>query len=346
VDIVGIHGLGVKMDRDDIIKPTPVYAAWLRDMYTGPCELRQRAIMDNEKSGRLIHETVQTWSWSSGPYKAFEIPSILNKTHLVDALGDYCAKRNFMREDYATHLHLDIDRNQSFEVTIGNGKKVKTTGVARTTFQFKDEKEDYPLLFHVLPNCIHNVILGKGFLKATSTFSNLVNKARRVKERILTGITHRHLLYLGDSAPRFTGFINGIREVDALADSGAKVMVMDEDYATSLGLEINRSRRHRTPLRFADNSTAHTSGMALGVQWQFGHGSEGPLYLLDFHVLKNAPANVILSDEFLFGTDAFSQYECFLVDEDDEDDDAFFFAIDVDANQSHRGEFRPTQIQL
>jgi hypothetical protein len=242
-----------------------------------------------------------------------------------------------MKEAYANKLRLDIDRSQSSEVTIGSGKKVVTTGVAKTSFRFKDEAEEYTLIFHILPSCIHNVILGKGFLKATNTFSNLANKARRIKERILDGITHRHLLYLGDSAPRFGGLINGAPE-EALADSGAKVLVMDEDYAMSIGLSVEKGRKHRTRLKFADNSTAYTSGTTYGVEWEFGHGGgASDRFLLDFHVLKNAPANVILSDEFLFGTDAFIEYECFLVDEDDEDDDAFFFAIDVDANHPTQG---------
>lgn len=246
-----------------------------------------------------------------------------------------------MKEEFARKLRLDIDQSQSSEVTIGSGKKVITTGVARTTFRFKEEAEDYPLVFHILPSCIHNVILGKGFLKATKTFSNLVNKARRIKERILDGISHHHLLYLGDSAPHFEGLINGVPE-DALADSGAKVLVMDESYAMRLGLSVERGKSHRTRLKFADESTAYTSGMTYGVEWKFGHGGDSERFLLDFHVLKNAPANVILSDEFLFGTDAFSEYECFLVDEDDEDDDAFFFAIDVDANHPNQGMFEGT----
>jgi hypothetical protein len=36
---------------------------------------------------------------------------------------------------------------------------------------------------------------------------------------------------------------------------------------------------------------------------------------LDIHILKNAPAAVILSDDFLFGTNAFSKYDCYLLDE-------------------------------
>jgi len=125
--------------------------------------------------------------------------------------------------------------------------------------------------------------------------------------------------------PGFKGILNGKPEF-GLADSGAKVMVMDEDYARSLNLPINSDER--TKLVFADGSTAKTSGMVYGVEWEFGHEVRNQNHKLDFHILRNAPANVILSDSFLSGTDAYSKYDCFLVDDDDEDDEAYFFAID------------------
>jgi hypothetical protein len=266
--------------------------------------------------------------------QVYEIPSFLGKSHPVNALADSCAKWNFIREDYADLLGLHIDRGQTSEVTVGSGKKVVTTGVTKTSFRFRDESQEYPLIFHILPNCIHNVILGKGFLKATSTLSNLLNFARRIKERILKGVSHHHLLYLGDSAPRFGGLVNGIPH-EALADSGAKVLVMDEDYALSMGLHISREEEHRTLLRFADESTAYTSGVTYGVEWQFGYGGQSQRFQLDFHILKHSPANVILSDKFLFSTEAFCNYECFLVDDDEDDDeDAYFFAIDVVVSHS------------
>lgn len=63
--------------------------------------------------------------------------------------------------------------------------------------------------------------------------------------------------------------------------------------------------------------------------------------MVDFHSLKKSPANVILSDKFLFEIEAFSQYDCFLVDEDDEDENAFIFAIDLDVSHAGQGECYP-----
>jgi hypothetical protein len=142
-----------------------------------------------------------------------------------------------MKEAYAKGLGLSINRGDISTVRIGSGKRLITVGTVVTPFRFKEEPEVYSLAFHILPDCIHNVILGKAFLKATNTFSSLANKARRVIRRAVKGMT-RHLFYLGHSAPRFTGLLNGQKQ-EALADSGAKVLIMDEDYARSAGLPIS-----------------------------------------------------------------------------------------------------------
>jgi hypothetical protein len=261
----------------------------------------------------------------------YEIPCSLGSTLKLNALGDYCSKKNIMREDIAVRFGFTINRGETSSITIGSGITLRTTGTTVAPFRFDGERETYALRFHILPDCIHNIVLGKVFLKATATFSLAINFFRRVKRRVTNALSKHDLLYLGDRAPRFTGLVNGQRQ-EALADSGARVMVMDESYARSIGLPIAQGKQFTTKLRFADGSTAWTSGMTLGVTWEFGQGGRNVPYNLDFHILKNAPANVILSDDFLFGTNAFVLYDCFLVDEDDEDEDAFFFVIDIDAS--------------
>ncbi|KAF2652006.1 hypothetical protein K491DRAFT_72355 [Lophiostoma macrostomum CBS 122681] len=263
----------------------------------------------------------------------YEIPSYLEQAHLTQALGDSGAKHNFMKEEYALQLGLSINHQDQTEVTIGSGKKVATTGTVQATFRFKNESKMYSLRFHLLPRCLHNVILGRVFLKATGTFKTLANFLQRVVQRSVKGNLPHHLLYLGDSAPTFSGRLNGMAQ-DALADSGSKVLVMDEDYARTIGLPIVSGSQYSTKLKFADETTTYTSGMTHGVKWEFGPGGVSEVYELDFHILKNAPANVILSDSFLFGTNAFSQFDCYLADEDDEDADTYFYAIDVDEDYS------------
>ncbi|RYP41530.1 hypothetical protein DL767_000957 [Monosporascus sp. MG133] len=276
---------------------------------------------------------LQNHKQSDNEVRVFEIPGLLAK-HSTKAVGDYGAKKNFIKEEYAVSLGLPVNRDVVCKVTVGSGKTVSTTGAVTAPFRFRGERHRHDLKFHLLPDCIHDVILGKSFLKLTETFKNLFNFSRRVKERVLRGISQFHLLYLGTSSPMFMGSINGQPQT-ALADSGAKVLVMDEAYARSIGASIHTGHNHRTRLKFADNSTANTSGMAYDVEWRFGrHGEFTSPYRLNFHILKNAPANVILCDTFLFDNEAFSRYHNYLVDNEDdyedEEDKSHCFAIDVD----------------
>jgi hypothetical protein len=211
-----------------------------------------------------------------------------------------------------------------------------------TVQEFAEEPDRYELLFHILPQCVYDVILGKSFLKATRTLSNLANFARRMKKRVLKGLSKHRLFYLGDSAPNFTGLVNG-RRSDALGDSGSNVLVMDEDHARSLGLQILTEKAHRSRLIFVDSSMAYTSGLTKSVRWQFDFSGNRHGHFLDFHVLENAPAEVILSDSFLFETEAFSQYECYMLDDEDKDfdADANFFTISYDPSYRNRGKIFP-----
>lgn len=274
------------------------------------------------------------------PKTIYEIPGRLAKSHRIDALGDTAAKMNFMREEEAIRMGFPIDRNIVHRVTIISGHSATTTGTTQVPFSFDGEKDTHLLTFHLLPDCVHKVILGKAFLKATRTLSVLKNFARRVRKRVERGLSEYALLYLGENAPKFTGLLNG-RPRQALADSGANCLIMDEDFARKQGLPIVEDDEHRSTVRFADNTTATTSGMTFGVRWEFGLGGAGKEHKLDFHILKGAPADVILSDEFIFGTNAFIEYDCYLVDEDDDDEeaDAYFYGIQIDKSHKTNGQF-------
>ena len=188
------------------------------------------------------------------------------------------------------------------------------------------------MLFHILPNIVQDLVLGKKFLTVTETFRSKANRLRRVKEVFIKNLKQFHLLYLGDNGPRFTRLLNG-KPAKALADTGSNVLVMDEAYAHALRLPILRGPQHRNRLVFADGSTRTTTGMTCNVEWRFGGLEESP-HFLDFHILEDAPAPIILSDYFLFATEAYEEYECYLTDEDTEDDedDIYFYCIKHDSS--------------
>jgi hypothetical protein len=270
--------------------------------------------------------------------QVFEIPSVLEAKHRVSAVGDYYASWNFMAMSYAHRLGLPINRTNTLSVLTGSGNETSTVGSVIARFRFECEPEVYSLKFDILPDCMHDIILGKAFLKATKTFSSVVNEARRVVKGYTNKLTQHHALFLGDSGPKFTSRLNGQVQA-ALADSGCKVLLMDEDYAQALGLPIVSDDEHRVKLLFADNTTAMTTGMTFGVKWKFGTHGSGQEHSLNFHVMKNAPASVLLSDEFLFATNAYSEFDAYLVDEEDDNDEAYFLAIDIDPDYLGQGQY-------
>jgi hypothetical protein len=279
----------------------------LAQKYSMPARMwKHRISADGPKSTGSAASTAQRCN------STYEIPSVVKsrgKQLALNALGDTCATENFMSPACATKLGLDIDKSRSRLVRVGSGAQVKTAGVVSTNFHFRDEPDtEYPLLFHVLPNIAQELVLGKTFLNLTSTFKSKANRLRRVKERFVETLKQYHLLYLGDSGPNFTGLING-RTAKALADTGSNVLVMDETFAAGLGLQILRGPEHRNRLIFADGSTKMTTGMTYDVEWRFGVADKS--YNLNFHILENSPAPIILSDSFLFDTDAYDEYECY-----------------------------------
>ncbi|KAL1799629.1 hypothetical protein ACET3X_003666 [Alternaria dauci] len=273
----------------------------------------------------------------------YRIPGFIDEKNPVDALGDTGSNRNVMDAAYVQKRGYIIDREAASIVRVGRGK-VKTMGVVRVPFRFRDEATSYLLKFHVLPKCPQDVILGSSFLGITKTFSNAVNFARRVFDRIVsrTG-RHYNMLYLGGSGPTFTGTIGG-RPYEALADTGSKVLIMDEDFAHSRGFPIIDSEEHRIKLRFADGSTARTSGVTQGVTWQFGLANKGKSFPLDFYILQDAPSDVILSENFLLRESrAFTEYSDYLLDdyeeEEEDEGEGYVFVIRKETSLQYKGQY-------
>jgi hypothetical protein len=259
------------------------------------------------------------------------IPGLLGHL-MVKALPDTGAKYNFMKESHAKRLDLPIQRGITHSITITKTKTIKTVGVVLAPFTFHGEAESHLLKFYLLQDCVHDVILGKAFLKATKTFSNMVLKARRVITNFAQGLATLRLNYLGDSAPRFTGLLNG-QIYQAIGDTGAQGLFMSEVFAWANGYPIIGDADSTMTVQYADGSTATTIGMAFGIEWEYGLGDDNMKYVLDFHILEDAPADVILSDSFLYDTEAFAKYDCYLMEvddedgEDDEEDKGHLFAI-------------------
>jgi hypothetical protein len=89
---------------------------------------------------------------------------------------------------------------------------------------FAEEPESYDLLFHVLPTCIYDVILGNAFLTATETLSK---HRRRLTERVFSRTSVFKFGFLGNTCQRLEGVLADKYPVLAVPDTGAERNVMD-----------------------------------------------------------------------------------------------------------------------
>src|SRR6202012_4864270 len=65
----------------------------------------------------------------------------------------------------------------------------------------------------------------------------------------------------------------------------------------------------RELLGLVDGSEVPTYGKVSAVSWTFGYYPNYAIpFVHDFHVLENLTCDIVLSNEFLFGCEAFSTY--------------------------------------
>jgi hypothetical protein len=102
---------------------------------------------------------------------------------------------------------------------------VCSLGTVRLDWAFADDPTNkYDLLFHVLPNCIYDVILGSAFLTATETLSKY---GRRLTECVFSMAGVFKFGFLGNKCHRLEGILGDEHKVLAVPDTGAERNVMD-----------------------------------------------------------------------------------------------------------------------
>lgn len=166
-----------------------------------------------------------------------------------------------------------------------------------------------------MPNCVHDVILSNSFLRTTETLTKF---SCRLKSKFTPVYHVPRLRLLGVPKQRIWGSINGY-SVAAIPDTGSDVMLLSKRYAKKLRLNILKDEAHKTYLEFADGTLANTCGMVLGVEWRFG-GQDSSSRSCDFHIMEGLPYKVILSNEFLFKSKAFSRFKDFFFEQQNDVD--------------------------
>ncbi|KAH9216089.1 hypothetical protein DL95DRAFT_408006 [Leptodontidium sp. 2 PMI_412] len=255
-----------------------------------------------------IDEKIQT------KYTTFEVPGYING-HSEVAFPDSGSDYNLVSSDYIFHNNHSYIREQ-LEITLPNGNTAITEGVAHLEWSFEDVPgEVHKLQFHILENCVHDILLGNPFLELTQL--NTANQHRikeRVSKNLSAGNNQVYDCHLVSNTKqwiknRMHGDLNGKR-MALIPDSGCRVNVISLALARALGKEIKYSGERGT-FRFIDSSTAPSLGV-VQMTWRPDHSNEE--YVLEFEIMEDCNG-IILGQEFLYGNRAFVKHAACLTND-------------------------------
>ena len=263
---------------------------------------------ENPRGSRVLTSTVG--KINPAAKRHYEVPGNLNGAQ-VTAFPDTGAEGNVISLDFAVRNKLDIQRHSQLEFQLPTGRVSRSVGTAYLPWRFADEPKVFNILFSVLPKCTHDVIIGGKFLKFTQTLTKF---ARRIKTKLLPFPPRLGVKLLGSQRQRVWGSLDGECAV-AVPDTGSDVMLVSTAYAMQRGFKISGQKDCRSELEFANGSRAFTRGLVKDVDWSFNDSDTS--YQCDFHVLDNLSVDVVLSNDFLFDVNAFSEYDSSFFDEDD-----------------------------
>ncbi|KAJ9143990.1 hypothetical protein NKR19_g6609 [Coniochaeta hoffmannii] len=234
----------------------------------------------------------------------------------VTAIPDFGSGFDIMSAETAQLHGLTVNRLQAHSYTLPSGKVKQFLGTVTAQWRFNGEGTPYARTFHILQGCVHPVLLGKEFLRATETFSRHV---QRIKVAIVKSIRSIRRLLLVDhfksitqTNERMLGLING-RPVPGFADTCSDISIIKRSVARTLGLNILEGPAHRVEVEFVDGSRAFTTGLVKNVQWCFSASlSPKDMHVVDFHIMDDIPCAVILDKWLLWDNRAFIDYsDCF-----------------------------------
>ncbi|RYP14826.1 hypothetical protein DL765_006127 [Monosporascus sp. GIB2] len=168
----------------------------------------------------------------------------------------------------------------------------------------RGEQKAHVLNCWILPGCVHDLVLGNRFLWATQTLTNFV---RRIKFKLVEPPRRLRLRFLGKETQRLWGSLDGYLTA-ALPDTGSDIMLISSAYARKIGLTIDLDSENKLKVEFADGTTSRTRGVVRDVSWNVG----GKTVRCDFYVLDDLRVDVILSKNYLFDLNVFSEHrDCF-----------------------------------
>ncbi|KAJ2905727.1 uncharacterized protein MKZ38_004594 [Zalerion maritima] len=80
----------------------------------------------------------------------------------------------------ANELRLDLDPEGQKTLSLASGAKVRILGTVKLKWKFSGERRAHDILFDVLPQCVHDVVLGYKFLRITKTLTRFKHRIAKV----------------------------------------------------------------------------------------------------------------------------------------------------------------------
>ena len=244
--------------------------------------------------------------------KRKQLPMIIGGKE-IKARHDSGAERgNFMDRNLASKLSLRLRNKKSDckRFCMGNGKIVKALGRVKVVCAFaKEAQTKIECWFYVFNELASPLIMGSQFLEKTKTLSDHVH---RLEDCIPNPGTLPVVNLIGSTQHakrRFTAHIDH-RLTLINADSGSDLDLMSSTYVRAHGYQLDRRRRCRKRVRFADNTIAETIGQ---VQATLTLG-DGSTYLKVIDVLPKLTSEVLLGQFTLQEINAFTFHRDSFVD--------------------------------
>ncbi|KAH7151812.1 hypothetical protein B0J13DRAFT_249061 [Dactylonectria estremocensis] len=243
----------------------------------------------------------------SGRLKDYSIKAKVGE-HEVDALPDTGAKHNFISQRFVEKAGLIPCNTVPQAIQLPSGRKVISPGIVKVPFVFHGETKKYMLDCRILSSGTRNLVLSNSFLRFTKTLTKFKN---RIQERPRTLKTCYRVNLLGNEEQRLWGMLNG-SHVLALPDTGSDISLVSAQWAKANNLEVDYSPEHHLELEQGDGSKFFTIGCVHNAKWTFGDSKQQTRW--DFYVVNDLPVDILLSNEFIFKFDLFSEFEHFIVD--------------------------------
>ncbi|KAE9369206.1 hypothetical protein N431DRAFT_427414 [Stipitochalara longipes BDJ] len=249
-----------------------------------------------------------SWDWVPPPRSSqqytYKVSGLLNEQP-SSAFPDTGSDQNLLSRDYATRNDIAIfpDANGTKHIKSADGRLIPTTGIAELSWSFEDSPhEKHMLVFHVLEQCVHDVLLGHPFLVETNTTT--LNRIKRYTVNATSSNSAGAIYDIHAASGLQPGqcSIDGHLEGEAirtLADTGAQVNIMSLAYAQSKNFKLDISGNRGT-FRFIDGSEAPSIATVNAV-WT---SNDKKQYSLKFEVLIGSSYDVILGQKHIYGTKA------------------------------------------